>query len=149
MSWDLPVIKCDAFNLFLLRRRATRRKSCVRLTVPRPSWPPAAMMVRSSCGTWFLGVCSVASSALLQMSSNTLMVMSDLVNVNNRYFSYSATIIVFLDWTGLDASVTSIIFLKNRKLQQFSMATALVTSGAMGQYDVDSRWLPQFLTKHC
>ncbi|XP_056905360.1 WD repeat-containing protein 64 isoform X1 [Takifugu flavidus] len=33
---------------------------------------------------------------------------------------------------GIDASVTSAIFLKSSELQQFSMATALVTSGAMG-----------------
>lgn len=73
-----PVIKSDDFNLSRLRRRAIRRKSCARLTAPRPSWPPAAMMAKSSCGTWFLGGCSAASSALLQLSSDTPTVISDL-----------------------------------------------------------------------
>lgn len=47
---------------------------------------------------------------------------------------------------GLDASVTSIVFLKNSKLQPFSMATALVTSGAMGKCDVESLTIKDFFT---
>lgn len=76
-------------NVSLLRRRAIRRKFFAWLTAPRPSWPPAAVMARSSCGTWFLGVCSVASPALHQISSNTLMVMSPL-KVSNRTFACCA-----------------------------------------------------------
>lgn len=63
-------------NVSLLRRRDIRRKFFAWLTAPRPSWPPAAVMARSSCGTWYRGVCSVASPALHQMSSSTLMVMT-------------------------------------------------------------------------
>lgn len=36
-------------------------------------------------------------------------------------------------YTGHDAGVSSIIFLKECRLQQFSLPTALVTSGAKGQ----------------
>lgn len=38
---------------------------------------------------------------------------------------------VFFYYTGLNTSVPSMIFLK---LQQFSSATVLISSGAMGQY---------------
>lgn len=41
--------------------------------------------------------------------------------------------LIFFCYTGLDTSVPSMIFLKNSKLQQFSSATALLSSGAMGQ----------------
>lgn len=60
-------------------------------------------------------------------------------NMNDQYihvcmWSENCIYVIFcFCHAGLDTSVPSIIFLKNSKLQQFCSATALLSSGAMGQ----------------
>lgn len=56
-----------------------------------------------------------------------------MINVFNKNSDVIGSLHFFTCHPGLDVSVPCIIFLKNSKLQQFSSATALLSSGVMGQ----------------
>ncbi|XP_029302381.1 WD repeat-containing protein on Y chromosome [Cottoperca gobio] len=96
---------------------------------PQPSWQDD---LKSGHKEDILCVAQCPPSLLATSSYNGEIIVWNVVSGRIQCRFVSPLLAEHQNVEGLDTSVPSIIFLKNSKLQQFSSATALLSSGAMG-----------------